>query len=290
MGKKRGLGKGLESLGLNELLTGTKTADTSDLGVLKNIALSECHPSRFQPRKHMDPAQIKELADSIKSQGVLQPILLRPAKEGTGYEIIAGERRWRAACQAEIGTIPALVRDLTAEQCMAQALIENIQRQDLNPIEEANAYHKLVTEFSLSHDEVAESVGKSRSSITNLMRLLKLSPAVSEFLVQSKIEMGHARALLTLPEDQQEEVATAIISKQLSVRETEAIIRNSKKPSGNVALKKPLNSDLMLIKDKLSSLLEAKIQLQQQRSGKGKIIIHFKNEDEFAELVEKIGS
>ena len=289
MQKKRGLGKGLESLGLNELLSG-RQPESENYGDLKNIALSECHPSRFQPRKNINPDELKELTDSIKAQGVLQPILLRAAKTGSGYEIIAGERRWRAACQAEIGTIPALVRKLDDQQCMAQALIENIQRRDLNPIEEANAYKKLVTEFSLSHDEVADSVGKSRSAVTNLMRLLNLCTAVSDHLVNGKIEMGHARALLTLPETEQEIIAAEIIAKRLSVRETEAIIRTNKNNAGNVPLKKSLNDELISIRSKLSTLLDAKIQLQQQQSGKGKIVVHFKNASDLQRLIEKIST
>ena len=286
MQKKRGLGKGLESLGLNELLSG-KQPDSKPSGSLQNIALAECHPSRFQPRKIIDPAELQELTDSIKSQGVLQPILLRKSKTEAGYEIIAGERRWRAACQAEIGTIPALVRELDDEQCMAQALIENIQRRDLNAIEEANAYKKLITEFNLTHDELAESLGKSRSSITNLMRLLNLAPKIQDYLVESKIEMGHARALISLDLERQLEIAEQIIMRQMSVRETEAVIRG-KKLASNVALKKPLSEDLLDIKSKLSNMLQTKIQLQQQASGKGKIVIHFKDDAEFQRLLEKI--
>lgn len=285
MTKKRGLGKSLDSLGLNELLSNsTNTPKAVDTTELQNISLAACHPSRFQPRRDINPEDLKELADSIRAQGIIQPILVRQ-REDNDYEIIAGERRWRAACQIELGTIPAIVKSLSDESCMAQALIENLQRRDLNPIEEANAFKKLIEEFELSHASVAEAIGKSRSAVTNQLRLLNLCAAAQQHICAGEIEMGHARAMLSLDETNQQRICEQIIKHKWSVRQTEQAIRN-KSAEANVPLNKPTNPELQHIKTRLEGRFNTKIQLQQQASGKGKVVLHFKNQQQLDELLE----
>ena len=299
--KKRGLGRGLDALGLsnglNELLSNpqnqTNAASDDFFSVpdeqLLSLKLAELHPSRFQPRQHIDQKGLQELADSIRTQGIIQPILARRLETG-GYEIIAGERRWRAARIAECQNIPTVVRTLSDEACMAQALIENLQRQDLNPIEEAMALKRLMDEFDLSHDAIAAAVGRSRSAVSNQIRLLNLGPVARQYLAEKKIEMGHARALLGLEENKQAEIAEQIVAQGWSVRQTEAIIRLNKARTGNVPLKVAVSDSLQRLQHKLASHLQTKIQVQQQASGKGKVVIHFKDSDNLERIIEQFSA
>ena len=273
---------------MNELLSQSNNQPrTIETASLENLPLAACHPSRFQPRRDINPEELQELADSIRAQGIIQPILVR-LREDNEYEIIAGERRWRAACQVELGTIPAIVKPLSDEACMAQALIENLQRRDLNPIEEANAFKKLIEEFELSHASVAEAIGKSRSAVTNQLRLLNLCADIQQHLCCGKIEMGHARALLSLDQETQLKICEQIIAQQWSVRQTEQAIRN-KSAEANVPLIKPINPELKHIQTKLEGRFNTKIQLQQQTSGKGKMVLHFKNQQQLDEILKIIG-
>ena len=218
--KKRGLGKGLDAL----LGPVTKAAETSEHHVLDEIPVEWIKPGKYQPRKEFDEESLSELSASIKAQGVMQPIVIRPVGQDQ-YEIIAGERRWRAAQLAEMEKIPAVIREVDDEAAVAMSLIENIQREDLNPLEQARALQRLIEEFDLTHQQVADAVSKSRTAVTNLLRLLSLSPAVIRLLVAGDIEMGHARALLALDDTRQEKAAREIASKQLNVRQAESLVR-----------------------------------------------------------------
>ncbi|MDX5298490.1 MAG: ParB/RepB/Spo0J family partition protein, partial [Gammaproteobacteria bacterium] len=225
--KKRGLGE----RGLGALLSGSsakssasKEAATPEDGELRDLPVDLIQRGRYQPRRDMDPEALQELSDSIRQQGVMQPVVVRPIGEGR-YELIAGERRWRATQLAGLDRIPAVIRDVPDEAAIAMALIENIQREDLNPIEEAFALQRLQDEFGLTQQQVADAVGKSRTTITNLLRLIGLAPDVRVMLEHGDLEMGHGRALLTLPADVQLQVARQIVSRGLSVRQTEALVR-----------------------------------------------------------------
>ena len=222
--KKRGLGE----RGLGALLAGSKVNLDQELkdhdGELREVPIELIQRGRYQPRRDMDPAALQELADSIRQQGVMQPVVVRPISEGR-YELIAGERRWRATQMAELDRIPAIIRDVPDEAAIAMALIENIQRENLNPIEEAFALQRLQDEFGLTQAQVAEAVGKSRTTITNLLRLSGLSEDVRIMLEHGDLEMGHGRAMLTLPPELQMQVAKQVVAKSLSVRQTEALVR-----------------------------------------------------------------
>lgn len=293
--KKRGLGKGLSDLGLGALLGDLNTPVTpinnydaipatipAD-GQLKKLPINALKPGKYQPRKNMAPDALEELANSIRTQGVIQPIVVRPI-ENNQYEIIAGERRWRAAQLAELAYIPAIIRDITDETAMVMALIENIQRRDLNVIEEASALNRLMNEFEMTHQAVADAVGKSRTAVTNILRLLKLNHDVRVLVETEQLEMGHARALLTLDEAKQSQVAHIIISRQLSVRETEAFIRKmmSDSSGNNFTSQKTVLSTLQ---DRLTQKLGAKVTVTQNAKGFGKLIIEYKNEKELENVL-----
>src|SRR3989338_5809092 len=235
--KKRGLGKGLSDLGLGALLGDLQIPATPIIPInefeeknistddqLKKLPIHSLIPGKYQPRKIIAPEALEELANSIRTQGIIQPIVVRPIANNQ-YEIIAGERRWRAAKLAKLTYIPAIIRDITDETAMLMALIENIQRRDLNVMEEAGALNRLMNEFNMTHQAVADAVGKSRTNVTNILRLLNLNASVRELLEQGQLEMGHARALLTLNEEQQSHAANVIITRKLSVRETEELVR-----------------------------------------------------------------
>ena len=223
--KKRGLGRGLDAL-LGSHVTETMNVDTSkvDHRELRDVPVDLIQRGKYQPRRDMDPDALQELADSIKAQGVMQPIVLRPIGENR-FEIVAGERRWRATQLAGLDTIPALVRDVTDEAAIAMALIENIQREDLNPIEEAMALQRLQQEFELTQQQVAEAVGKSRSTVTNLLRLMTLREDVRTLLEHGDLEMGHGKALLGLPLEDQSAAARSVVARGMSVRQTEVLVR-----------------------------------------------------------------
>lgn len=294
--KKRGLGKNLSDLGLNELLGDMNAIPAAVIGgmpmdeeaviandhELKKVLVSTMVPGPYQPRKTMSEAGLEELSNSIKKQGVIQPIVVRQnAKQQ--YEIIAGERRWRAAQKAGLDYVPVIVRDISDEAAMAMALIENIQRQDLNAIEEAAALQRLLTEFNMTHQAVADAVGKSRTNVTNLLRLLKLNDDVRGLVEKGHLDMGHARALLSLEPEQQSEIANIVVARVLSVRETEDLIR--KVTGDDQTAKKeevPASRKIVLstLQERLTQKLGAKVAITQNTKGRGKLVIKYSSEAE----------
>lgn len=272
--KKRGLGRGLDEL-LSSATANTlqEHAVQADVSELQHLVLDSVQRGKYQPRGDMDQASLEELAQSIKAQGVMQPIVVRLVAKNT-YEIIAGERRWRAAKLAGLKTIPALVRDVSDEAAIAMALIENIQREDLNPIEEAVALQRLQKEFELTQQEVANAVGKSRASVANLLRLTGLPDEVKTLLAHGDLEMGHARALLGLPAEHQVEAARHVVAKALTVRQTEALVRNMQedKPAKEKAAPDP---DVKRLELKLAERLGTQVQIKQGQKGKGQLVISY---------------
>lgn len=304
--KKRGLGKGLSDLGLGALLGDLQTpatpiahfesvktavsAEENNIpldGQLKKLAITALKPGKYQPRKMMAPEALEELANSIRTQGVIQPIVVRPIANNQ-YEIIAGERRWRAAQIAELAYIPAIIRDITDETAMLMALIENIQRRDLNVMEEASALNRLMHEFNMTHQAVADAVGKSRTNVTNMLRLLKLNADVRALVENEKLEMGHARALLTLESEKQSNAAHVIISRGLSVRETEDLIRNMMRGKSEDTSEKPDPIVLHSLQDRLMQKLGVKVSVTQNAQGRGKLTIRYKNEKELEGLLSRL--
>jgi len=277
--KKRGLGE----RGLGALLQGSRVNLDQDVknhdGELREIPVDLIQRGRFQPRRDMDPAALQELADSIRQQGVMQPVVVRPISEGR-FELIAGERRWRATQMAELDHIPAIIRDVPDEAAIAMALIENIQRENLNPVEEAFALQRLQEEFGLTQAQVAEAVGKSRTTITNLLRLISLSEDVRLMLEHGDLEMGHGRAMLTLGPEQQMQVARQVVAKSLSVRQTEALVRQvqqhkpDKKPEGQI------DPNIRALQDDLAERLGARVSIAHGQRGKGKLVIEYTSLDE----------
>jgi ParB family chromosome partitioning protein len=290
MSKKRGLKRGLDAL-----LSGVDTAAFNDVNEgmaetastgLNEIPVDQICRGRYQPRREMDNETLEELANSIRAQGVMQPIVIRPVE--TGYEIIAGERRWRAAQMAGLDAIPAVIRDVPDEAAIAMALIENIQRENLNPVEEAIALQRLQQEFELSQQEVAEAVGKSRSAVANLLRLLNLSDEVRTFLERGDIEMGHARALLPLSAELQLQAAREVVAKGLSVRDAEALARRLQQPMSEQQQVEAANEHLSQIAQQLSEHFAAKVTLSGNAKGRGKITINFKDSDELEGILFKL--
>ena len=272
--KKRGLGRGLdELLGSATANTLQEQAAQADASELQHLSLDSVQRGKYQPRGDMDQASLEELAQSIKAQGVMQPIVVRLVAKNT-YEIIAGERRWRASKLAGLKTIPALVRDVSDEAAIAMALIENIQREDLNPIEEAVALQRLQKEFELTQQEVANAVGKSRASVANLLRLTGLPDEVKTLLAHGDLEMGHARAILGLPAEHQVEAARHVVAKALTVRQTEALVRNMQedKPAKEKAAPDP---DVKRLELKLAERLGTQVQIKQGQKGKGQLVISY---------------
>jgi ParB family chromosome partitioning protein len=260
-------------------------AETASTG-LNEIPVDQICRGRYQPRREMDNETLEELANSIRAQGVMQPIVIRPVE--TGYEIIAGERRWRAAQMAGLDAIPAVIRDVPDEAAIAMALIENIQRENLNPVEEAIALQRLQQEFELSQQEVAEAVGKSRSAVANLLRLLNLSDEVRTFLERGDIEMGHARALLPLSAELQLQAAREVVAKGLSVRDAEALARRLQQPMSEQQQVEAANEHLSQIAQQLSEHFAAKVTLSGNAKGRGKITINFKDSDELEGILFKL--
>ncbi len=288
--KKRGLG----DRGLNALLAGTKSRlqdenSESQDKVLKEMPLDLIQRGQYQPRRDMDPEALEELAQSIKQQGVMQPIVVREVAKNL-YEIIAGERRWRASQLAGLDKIPVIIRDVPDEAAIAMALIENIQRENLNPVEEAFALQRLQTEFSLTQSQVAEAVGKSRSTITNLLRLLSLNDDVKTMLERGDMEMGHARALLTLETQLQSETARVIVGKGLSVRQTEALVRRlqAAKESPQAAAKKTIDADVKSLQNRLAETLGSPVKIEYNAKGKGKLVIQYNSLDELDGILAHI--
>lgn len=323
-GKRPTLGKGLGDLGLSELLGDLDSPAVSVLdrsepvaqqpapvvpapvqpdipaataaplpainnAHLKSLPVDMLKPGRYQPRKVFNEEALQELADSIKAQGIIQPIVVRSMNGG--YEIIAGERRWRAAQLAGLHNVPVIVKELTDEAALAMSLIENIQRKDLNVMEEAEALDRLIREFRLTHQEVAEAVGKSRTGVTNLLRLLKLNMDVRVLVENGDIEMGHARALLSLEGLEQSKVAQAIVKRGLSVRQTEVLIRRvhdvkaAQKGGGEVVKPDP---DVMRLQTELAERLGANVQIQHTAKGKGRLVINYNSLEELQGILEHV--
>ena len=278
--RKRGLGRGLDAL-LGGLDPNPKASETSAHdGELRHLPIDLIQPGKYQPRIDMHNDTLEDLANSIRVQGVIQPIVVRATGDNQ-YEIIAGERRWRAAQLAELHEIPAVVRDVPDEAAIAMALIENIQRENLNAMEEAIALQRLIDEFQMTHQQAADAVGRSRTAVSNLLRLLTLEADVKQFAQNGKLEMGHARALLALSGDKQVKAARDVIARQLSVRETENLVRKLAEPrqkSGKPA--NTLSPDIRKFQDDLSERLGAKVAIQHKEKGAGKLIVHYNNLDE----------
>ncbi len=289
--KKRGLGRGLDAL----LGSGTSIEQAVELddaprrAGIDAIPLDLIERGRFQPRRDFDPDSLRELADSIAAQGVIQPIVLRPIQGGR-YELLAGERRWRAAQQAGLNQIPAVIKDVPDQTAMAIGLIENIQRDDLNPLEEASALRRLLEEFGLTHQLVAEAVGKSRTTVTNLLRLLDLNPDVARLIEEKKLEMGHARALLGLKDQLQSDAAREVAAKGLSVRETEKLVRRlqGEDPARPKPEPPPENPDVRRLRENLSDRLGARVEIKQGGAGKGKLVISYNSLDELEGIIGHI--
>ncbi len=298
-GKRKGLGKGLDALLGAGVTTQPGEAPTPDNpeaveealadGRLAHIPVEMIQRGRYQPRRDMHQEALEELADSIRAQGVMQPIVLRmigPEK----YEIIAGERRWRATQLAGLEKIPAVIRDVPDEAAIAMALIENIQREDLNPIEEAMALKRLQDEFELTQSEVAQAVGKSRTTVTNLLRLMALSDEVKTLLEHGDLEMGHARALLTLGPDDQKTAARQVVGKGLSVRQTEMLVRNLQEKKHQKSVETPAapSADIRRLEEELSDTLGAGVNIQHTAKGKGRLVINYNNLDELDGILAHI--
>jgi len=291
--KRTGLGRNLNALLSKNTQPTAETSSDTNGPVLKKLPIDFIQPGKYQPRKHIEPEALQELADSIQAQGILQPIVVR-AIGYERYEIIAGERRWRAAQIAKLIEVPVLIYTVSDQTALALALIENIQREDLNPIEEAYALHRLIEEFGFTHQQTAEAVGKSRTNVTNFLRLLQLTSEVKQLLEERKLEMGHARALLTLSPADQLHAAQTIVAQDLSVRETESLVKHYQNSTGNTqkpkkpASKSVLDPNLQHFQNNLSEKLGAKVTIHHQPQGKGVLEIHYNSLDELDGIMEHL--
>jgi ParB family chromosome partitioning protein len=281
MAKMRGLGRGLDAL----LGAGDERQIQSD--ALRKLPIEALQPGKYQPRTRMDQEALAELAESIKAQGVMQPILVRPVAEER-YEIIAGERRWRAARIAGLSTVPALIRDVPDRQALAVSLIENIQREDLNPLEEATGIQRLVQEFGMTHAAASEALGRSRSGVTNLLRLLDLAPPVRELLAEGRLDMGHARALLALPVGRQIELAREAAERRLSVREVERRVGRAS-ATASTSRERKHDHDVGRLEAELSDRLGTSVQIKAAaKPGAGRLVISYSNLDQLDALLGKL--
>lgn len=269
--KKRGLGRGLDAL-LSSATANTRSIEQTDSGLIQ-LAVTSIQPGQYQPRRDMDEQALSELASSIKAQGIMQPIVVRPIGAGR-YEIIAGERRWRAAKLLDMDSVPVIVKEVADEAAIAMALIENIQREDLNPLEEALALQRLQQQFELTQQQLAEAVGKSRTTITNLLRLVNLPDEVQTMLIHGDLEMGHARALLGLQGAQLVLAARHVVAIGLNVRQTEAYVRKLQQPE-KTPVKKPQDPDIGRLEQSLAEKLGTQVQIKEQGKGKGQLVIKY---------------
>lgn len=295
--KKRGLGRSLNAiLSPVELRASTSSTEVAGENLsssvsMVNLSITQLIRGQYQPRREMDEEALNELAVSIKAQGVLQPILVRKLASGQ-FEIIAGERRWRAAQKAELAEVPVIIKEIPDDAAMAIGLIENIQRENLNAIDEAFGLQRLVQEFSLTHQEIAEAVGRSRTAVSNLLRLLNLPASIQRYLQCGDLEMGHARTLLALPEAQQLRAAEHIVEKGLSVRETERYIKQLQNLSegraqiGATPAKLP--AEITQLQKQLSTALGSKVIIQQNAKGKGKLVVHYASAEALAAICQRI--
>ena len=302
--KKRGLGRGLDALlGGSAKKVRSESKSDSNLetretlerkrldGELHNVPVEFIQPGAYQPRIDMHPEALEELSNSIKAQGVVQPIVIRPIGESTAsgdqkYEIIAGERRWRACQMAGMADIPAVIRDVSDQAAIAMALIENIQREELNPIEEAGALRRLIDEFNMTHQQAADAVGRSRAAVSNLLRLLELEHATRRLLENGDLEMGHARALLALKGEEQSYTARHVVSKGMSVRETERLIKKVLNPKEKIDKKDDPN--ILNLQQNLTEKLGARVIFQHGNKGRGKMVIHYNTVDELEGILAHI--
>lgn len=279
--KMKGLGRGLDALLAGNEAPGREQQRTLPVGSLQ--------PGKYQPRTRMDPESLAELAASIRAQGLMQPILVRPLGNAAGeerYEIVAGERRWRAAQMAGMTEVPTLIREIPDESALAMALIENIQRENLNPLEEAQGLQRLIDEFSMTHQQAADAVGRSRPAASNLLRLLQLAPPVQELLMSGELDMGHARALLPLAGALQIQLAQRVVQKGLSVREAERLAQNSLKLPKAAEVKAP-DRDVLRLQEELSDILGARVEIRANKKGAGRIQIQFGDLDQLDGILQR---
>lgn len=275
----KGLGRGLDALlAKDEAGAGGES--------LRTLKLDELQPGKYQPRTRMDQASLEELARSLKSQGVMQPILVRSLGKGR-YEIIAGERRWRAAKLAGLREVPVVVRQVPDSAALAMALIENIQREDLNPLEEASGIHRLINEFKLTHQEAAEAVGRSRAATSNLLRLLNLPQSVQALLYDGKIDMGHARALLALEGRRQEDLAKRVAERGLSVRETEKAVQDILNPKSRKGSRVKVQRDIQRFEEELAEKFGTKVEIRPGKKGAGKLVISYASHEHLDDLLSR---
>ena len=294
--KKRGLGTGR---GLDALLGAVRqvreevaavesdTISPAILNSLQHLPLVQLQRGRYQPRRDMNPTALQELAESIKAQGIMQPIVVRVLGDDR-YEIIAGERRWRAAQMAGLNTIPAIIREINDDTAIAMALIENIQREDLNPMEQATAMHSFVEQFAFTHQQIAEAVGKARATVTNLLRLMSLPREVKTLLEHGDLEMGHARALLSLPEPQQIDSARLIVAKGLSVRQAEALVRSLLAANDKPVDDKKVDPNVAQLQQRLADTLGAAVQIDYNKKGQGRLVIRYNSFEELDGILAHI--
>ncbi len=278
--KQKGLGRGLDAL-----LAANNSAESQRQEML---AVGMLQPGKYQPRTRMDPGSLEELAASIKAQGLIQPISVRPVGNGR-FEIIAGERRWRAAQIAGLAEVPVLIRDIPDDAALAMSLIENIQREDLNPLEEAAGIQRLIDEFQMTHQQAADAVGRSRSAASNLLRLLQLAKPAQDMLMAGDIEMGHARALLPLSKSEQGRIAAMVADKGYSVRETERIVARELNPPIKKGADKKPDRDLLRLEEELSDRIGATVKISANRKGGGSLTIRFGSLDQLDGLLTRFG-
>ena len=276
--KMKGLGRGLDAL-----LAGN---DAQNREQQRTLPVGDIQPGKYQPRTRMDAASLEELAASIRVQGLMQPILVRPLGEDR-YEIIAGERRWRAAQMAGLSEVSTLIREIPDEAALAMALIENIQRENLNPLEEALGLQRLIDEFSMTHQQAADAVGRSRPAASNLLRLLQLAAPAQELLMSGEIDMGHARALLPLAGALQVQLAQRVVQKGLSVRETERLVQYALRAPKDSPPPKP-DRDVLRLQDELADLLGAQVAIRANKSGAGKVLIEFGDLDQLEGILQRL--
>ena len=297
--RKTGLKRGLDALLTKPKAVSADAPETADISSsaqaldngdeLKKLPVEFMQPGKYQPRKDMTDEGLEELADSIKVQGVIQPIVVRPLAKPDHYEIIAGERRWRAAQRAELAEVPVIIKHVEDNAAIAMSLIENIQREDLNAIEEAVALQRLKDEFELTHAQVAEAVGKSRTTVTNIMRLLSLSDSVRRMIEHGDLEMGHGRTLLSMPLEQQGAVAKQVVEKSLSVRETETLVRKLLNPSKKVTATAK-TADIKHLERNLSEYLGSPAEVQHKKNGRGKVVLQYSSLAELDGILAKMGA
>ena len=285
--KKKRLGRGLGSL-IGNIEEVTEVSETDKAMGLNELGVDQIQRGKYQPRQYFDQQALQELADSISAQGIIQPIVVR--REGSHYELIAGERRWRAAQMAGLQTVPVVIRELDSKSAAAIALIENIQREDLNPLEESQALMRLIEEFDLTHQQVADSVGRSRASVSNLLRLLDLADPVKDQVNKGLLDMGHARALLALIRHDQIEVANIVVHRGLSVRETEVLVKKTLNGAAktSVDVVEATDPDIKRLENTISEKLGAAVKIKSGKKGAGQLVISFHNSDELEGILEHI--